>query len=90
MIDFNNCGTVGYVCPANSTSCSAGVCSAAPSIQLINAASIYSAASNGISVDDAAYNVALPFNITLYNTTTDHVIVTSNGVSFSSIEVRVV
>jgi hypothetical protein len=80
LIDFNNCGTVGYVCPANYTSCSAGRCDTAPDILLPNAIAIFTAALNG-SVDDVVYNVALPFNITLYNITTNFVGVTTNGVS---------
>ncbi|CAF0728673.1 unnamed protein product [Adineta steineri] len=79
LIDFNNCGIVGYVCPMNYTSCSVGECSVAPSVQLTNAIPIFTAALNG-SVDDRFYTVTLPFNITLYNTTTDSVQVTTNGV----------
>jgi len=81
MLDFNNCGTVGYVCASNYTSCSAGICSSAPGIQLANAIGIWSSAING-SVDDAYYGVTLPFSITLYTTTTNFVYVTTNGVSF--------
>ncbi len=80
LIDFNNCGTVGYVCPANYTSCSAGLCDTAPDVLLPNAIPIFTAALNG-SVDDVVYNLTLPFNITLYNTTTYFVKVTTNGVS---------
>jgi hypothetical protein len=84
LIDFNNCGTVGYVCPANYTSCSAGFCSAAPTIQLTDAIPIFIAAING-SIDDKVYHVTVPFSITLYNTTTYSVQVTTNGVSFHSV-----
>jgi hypothetical protein len=80
MIDFNNCGTVGYVCASNYTSCSAGICSSAPGIQLVNSNFIWTAGING-SVDDDYYGVTIPFNITLYTTTTNFVYVTTNGVS---------
>ncbi|CAF0755167.1 unnamed protein product [Adineta ricciae] len=79
LIDFNNCGSVGYVCPTNYTSCSAGECSSAPSMVLTNAIPIFTAALNG-SIDDIYYNVTLPLNITLYNTTTNFVQVSTNGV----------
>ena len=81
MIDFNNCGAIGYVCPANYTSCEVGICSTAPSIQLPNAVSATGSATSIGNVDDAMFNVNLPFNITLYTTTTDLITVTSNGVS---------
>ena len=81
LIDFHNCGSVGHICAPTYSSCSAGVCSTAPSIQLANPNSILSAAVSG-AVDDSMYNVALPFNITLYHKTTSQVTVTTNGVSF--------
>jgi hypothetical protein len=80
MIDFNNCGTVGYVCTSNYTSCSAGVCSSAPAIQLSNSSYIWTASING-SIDDNFFSTNLPFNVTLYSTTTDVISVTTNGVS---------
>lgn len=80
MIDFDNCGTVGYVCPSNYTSCSVGVCSSAPKVQLRNSTSIWTASING-SVDDKYFSTKLPFNVTLYSTTTDNISVTTNGVS---------
>jgi hypothetical protein len=85
MIDSNNCGAVGNICPVLFRSCSAGLCSTAPGVQLDNAIDIWSSYING-SVDDDMYNVTLPWNITLYNTTTNRVTVTSNGVSFLLIE----
>ncbi len=81
LIDPNNCGSVGYNCSSNYTSCSAGVCSSAPSVQLVGGNFIWTAGING-SVDDNYYGVTLPFNITLYTTTTNFVYVTTNGVSF--------
>ena len=81
LIDFNNCGIVDYVCPANYTSCSAGECSVAPGVQLSDPIPIFTAALNG-SIDDEFYKITLPFSITLYNTTTNIVYVTTNGVRF--------
>ena len=83
MIDFYNCGAIGHICSPSYRSCSAGVCSTAPGIQLANPNSIWSAATYG-AVDDSMYNVAVPFNITIYNKTTSQVTVTTNGVSCSS------
>jgi hypothetical protein len=72
---------VGHNCSPNYTSCSAGVCSSAPSVQLVGGSFIWTAAING-SVDDNYFGVTVPFNITLYTTTTNFVYVTTNGVSF--------
>ncbi len=80
MIDSNNCGSIGNQCLNNST-CSAGICQNVPGIQLNNSISIWSAAING-SVDDQMFNVTLPWSVTLYSTTTDRVIVTTDGVSY--------
>jgi len=79
LIDFNNCGTVGNVCGVNDTSCSGGVCSGAPAVQLTSGSFIWTAAING-SVDDAYFGLTIPFSVTLYTTTTNYVSVTSNGV----------
>ncbi|CAF4942837.1 unnamed protein product, partial [Rotaria sp. Silwood1] len=79
MIDFYNCGAVGYVCASTYTSCSAGVCSTAPAIQLANPNTIWSSPTDG-SVDDDMLGVSLPFSITLYGTTRNYVTVTTNGV----------
>ncbi len=81
LIDRNNCGSVGNICPSNYISCSAGVCSNAPGIQLLNSNFIWTAALNG-SVGNRYFGVRIPFNITLYGTTTDFIFVTTNGVSF--------
>ena len=88
MIDFNNCGMIGYVCPASYVSCSMGICSTAPGIQLPNAVSTTGSATSIDNVDDAMFSVNLPFNITLYTTTTDLITVTTNGVSTYFIETR--
>ncbi|CAF1679053.1 unnamed protein product [Rotaria magnacalcarata] len=80
LIDVNNCGTIGHNCSAsNYTSCLAGTCSNAPGIQLANSNYVWTAGING-QVDDNFYGVTLPWNITLYNTSTSFVYVTTNGV----------
>ena len=73
----------------NYTSCFGGICSTAPAIELRNAISATGSATSIGNVDDAMFNVNLPFNITLYTTTTDLVTVTSNGVSICLIETKV-
>lgn len=86
MIDFNNCGAIGNVCPASYVSCSAGICSTEPGVQLPNAVSATGSATSVGDVDDAMFDVNLAFNITLYSTTTDLITVTTNGVSTYFIE----
>ncbi|CAF1037455.1 unnamed protein product, partial [Rotaria sordida] len=78
-IDFYNCGAVGHVCASNYISCSNGVCSTAPSIQLANPKTIWSSPEDG-SVDDRMFSVNLPFSISLYGTTRSSITVTTNGV----------
>jgi len=80
MIDSNNCGSIGNICPINK-SCSSGLCDNVPGIRLINPIIICLSSING-SADDQMYNVTLPWNITLYNTTTNHVILTTDGVCY--------
>jgi hypothetical protein len=80
LVDINNCGAIGNNCSSNYTSCSGGVCSSAPAVQLSNSNGIWTASVNG-SVDDNYFGVTLPFNVTLYSTTTNLVYVSSNGVS---------
>jgi hypothetical protein len=79
FINIDNCGALGHACGSNYASCSGGVCSSVPGVQLVNSNFIWTASLNG-SVDDNCFGVILPFNITLYTTTTDYVYVTSNGV----------
>ena len=79
LIDSNNCGGLAVRCPVNS-SCSAGVCSDAPGIQLNNSVTIFSSSTNG-EADDQMFNAILPWNITLYNTTTSRLTATTDGVS---------
>lgn len=81
MIDFKNCGSVGYVCSSNYTSCSAGICSKVPGVRVTNPVPVIYTLNN--SIDDQIFNVNLPFNITIYNVTKDRITVTSNGVSIS-------
>lgn len=81
MNDFNNCGTIGYVCSSNYTRCVGARCKAVPIVQLVNPTAIVSGTVQG-NIDDAQYGFNLPFNITLYNATRNRVTVTTNGVSF--------
>lgn len=81
MIDINNCGSPGKRCGSKYISCSAGVCSSAPAVQLKNNNIIWTSAVHG-SVDDTYFRVALPFKVTLYKKTTASVKVTTNGVNF--------
>ena len=78
MIDLKNCGSFNYECSSNYTSCSAGVCSTAPAVQLQDGVSIF----NNTGIDDQMFSVDLPLNITMYNYSTSSVFVTTNGVSF--------
>ena len=80
LIDRNNCGTVGNKCDTSYTSCSGGLCSMAPTVQLIQPNIIWQGAING-SVDLRYFPVSLPLNITLYNMTTNKIWVTTTGVS---------
>lgn len=79
--DFNNCGTVEYVCPSDYKSCVDGQCTAVPIVQLMRPMTIVSGI-DSLNFDDTQYDVDLPFNVTLYNATRNRVIVTTNGVSF--------
>ncbi|CAF3661070.1 unnamed protein product, partial [Rotaria socialis] len=70
LIDFNNCGSIGYVCASTYTSCSNGACSGAPAVQLIGGVTI-SGWGGSTSVDDAYVLLnPIPFSITLYGYTT--------------------
>ncbi|CAF1460097.1 unnamed protein product [Adineta steineri] len=76
QIDFNNCGSIGYVCSANYTSCSAGVCSTVPAVQLVGGIGVFSS----LPIDDAVAHVHLPLSITMYNYSTPNVTISSNGI----------
>ncbi|CAF4832750.1 unnamed protein product, partial [Rotaria socialis] len=79
LIDFNNCGSIGYVCASTYTSCSNGACSGAPAVQLIGGVTI-SGWGGSTSVDDAYVLLnPIPFSITLYGYTTSSASVQSNG-----------
>jgi len=78
LIDSLNCGSIGNVCRLN-LSCSAGECANVPGIQLNQSISIWSSAING-SADDQMYLVDLPWPVSVYNRTTNSLIVTTDGV----------
>ncbi|CAF1506614.1 unnamed protein product [Adineta ricciae] len=78
LIDSNNCGQINNKCSLN-MSCSAGICVDVPGILLNNSKTIFSSSVNG-SADDQMFNVTLPWPITIYNRTTNIVIVTTDGV----------
>lgn len=82
LIDFNNCGSIGYVCGSSFTSCSYGVCSAAPAVMLPNAVAP-SGWGGSASADDATIVVTVPFSISLYNVYTTTPTLQTNGVSIS-------
>ncbi|CAF0903899.1 unnamed protein product [Rotaria sordida] len=79
QIDFNNCGSFGYVCASSYTSCSAGVCSSAPAVQLVGAIAIPGWGGQ-YSVDDNYVTLTLPMSLTMYGYSTPTVSVTTNGV----------
>jgi hypothetical protein len=84
LIDRNNCGKVGHKCNGISKECSEGVCSMVPTVKLTEPNIIWQGALNGSKEFDYTF-VILPMNITLYNTTTNNVSVTTHGVSFFSL-----
>lgn len=80
QIDFNNCGAFGHVCSSNYTSCSAGVCSGAPAVQLVGAVAV-SGWGGQFSIDDAYVTINFPLSLTMYNYSSSSISITSNGVS---------
>ncbi|CAF2577746.1 unnamed protein product [Rotaria sp. Silwood2] len=64
QIDFNNCGSFVYVCASSYTSCSAGVCSSAPAVQLVGAIAIPGWGGQ-YSVDDNYVTLTLPMSLTI-------------------------
>ncbi|UJR24156.1 hypothetical protein I4U23_027122 [Adineta vaga] len=78
LIDSNNCGQINNKCAFN-YSCSNGICADAPGIQLKNSNIIFSSATNG-SADDQMFKVTIPWNITIYNKTTNSINVTTDGI----------
>ncbi|CAF4114098.1 unnamed protein product [Adineta steineri] len=85
LIDRNNCGKVGHKCNNTYNSCSGGVCSMARAIQLTEPKTIIQGAINGTVFHETEFgetiSVSLPFNITLYNDTSDQVYLDLYGVS---------
>lgn len=79
FLDDNNCGAIGSNCSNTSTHCSTGICSSVPTVQLTSFTPLWVGGNNG-SIDDAVFSTILPFNITLYNTKTSSVQMTTNGV----------
>ncbi|CAF4660646.1 unnamed protein product, partial [Rotaria socialis] len=79
LIDFNNCGSVGYVCPSSYTSCSNGACSSAPAVLLPGAVAVPTWGGM-FSVDDSYSTLSIPFSISMYGYSTMSPSVTSNGV----------
>ena len=78
-IDFNNCGSFGYVCASTYTSCSAGTCSGAPAVQLAGAIAV-PGWTGQTNIDDQTTTLTLPMNLTLYGYSSSTITVTSNGV----------
>ncbi|CAF3219686.1 unnamed protein product [Rotaria sp. Silwood2] len=80
LIDFYNCGSIGYVCASNYTSCLNGICSSAPAVQLAGGV-VVPGWNSSVNVDDAYITLSLPFSISLYGYSTSTASVQSNGVS---------
>jgi len=78
LIDFNNCGSIGYVCASSYTSCSNGACSGAPAVQLAGGVSV-AGWGGTTSVDDTYVQITTPFAISLYGTSTSTPSIQSNG-----------
>ncbi|CAF4600551.1 unnamed protein product [Rotaria socialis] len=78
LIDFNNCGSIGYVCASSYTSCSNGACSGAPAVQLTGGVTVPGWGGT-VNVDDAYVTLSLPFSISLYGYVTSSASVQSNG-----------
>lgn len=80
LIDFNNCGSINYVCASTYISCSAGNCSSAPAILLVGGVAVPGWGVT-VDIDDAYAPINVSFHVTLYSTTTSTINVQSNGVS---------
>ena len=80
LIDFNNCGSIGFVCSVIYTSCSYGTCSTAPAVILQGGVNP-SSWGGSLSVDDAFININIPFSITLYGVSTTTPAIQTNGVN---------
>lgn len=83
MNDIRNCGSFGFICSSNHRRCSAGSCTGfVVSPVLTNITSLIWDARS--SIDDRVASVTLPLNVTLYNSSSDTILVSSNGVSRTS------
>ena len=80
--DIDNCGSIGYECPGNDRSCTAGICSTTPVVQLTDRV-VIPGWNSSRKIDDEMCTISLPFNITMYNYSTSIVLVSNNGVSDS-------
>lgn len=80
QIDFNNCGSIGFVCSMAFISCSYGTCSNAPAVILQNGSSM-SGWGGSVTMDDGVANITTPFNVSMYGTSTRTVSLSSNGVN---------
>lgn len=80
LIDFNNCGSFGFVCPSNYTNCSNGVCIGAAPAPLVGGILI-TGLDGSSTADDTVATVYLPVFLTLYNYSMSRVFIASNGVS---------
>ncbi len=74
------------MCASSYTSCSNGVCSGAPAVQLVGGVSVpgWGGTTN---VDDAYLAVTVPFAISMYGYSTTTPSVQSNGVSLSFFDI---
>lgn len=79
LIDFNNCGSIGYVCGSMYISCSNGVCGNAPGVQVENGMRATEWGST-MDADDLVATITVPFAISLYGSATTTPRVQSNGV----------
>lgn len=79
MNDITNCGSFGYICTSNYTLCTLGLCSGLilPPVLTNVTDFIWD---GRISIDDSVASLHLPLNITLYNYSSDNLLVSSNGV----------
>ncbi len=79
-IDFNNCGSIGYVCSSSYISCSNGVCSNAPPVILQGGVNPPGWGGSA-NADDAVVNITTPFSITMYGYSTTTPAIQTNGVN---------
>lgn len=79
-INFNNCGSIGYVCSSSYISCSYGVCSTAPAVMLQSGANP-SGWGGSTTQDDAYIGITVPFSISMYGYSTTTPYIQTNGVN---------